>query len=307
MRDEAITLEGLRAFQAVARAGGFARAEALLGRTQATVSKRVMALERAVGVALFERRGPRRPVLTQAGRRLAGILHSLTTVIDDLPEILARDADGPLDALRILASQSIATFLLPEALARLAKVLPGVQVQVRVARHAELSDAVIAGSAALGVTTRRPEPELGLMFAQVQSSPLVAVVAREHPLAGASNVTRDQLAQCPLILPDSDSHLRSAIDACLREQAGAPEAMVEAGCWDAILAYARTGCGVGIVPACVAATAPAGLVTATISPALPEWEMGVVLQRESMDRAQVKGFLQAIFAAAGRALPSDPG
>ena len=47
----------LRAFHAVAGAGGFTRAAAALGVTQPTLSGQVAGLEAAYGVRLFERRG----------------------------------------------------------------------------------------------------------------------------------------------------------------------------------------------------------------------------------------------------------
>src|SRR5262245_13467738 len=63
-------LASVRAFEAAARLGGFARAGAELGMTAAAVSYHVRQLERQMGIVLFDR-GPRSVTLTRAGAEIA--------------------------------------------------------------------------------------------------------------------------------------------------------------------------------------------------------------------------------------------
>src|SRR3954471_22697939 len=66
-----LEIRHLAALQAVADSGNFSRAADRLGYTQSAVSQQVAALERIVGVALFERPGGPRPVtLTPSGEVL---------------------------------------------------------------------------------------------------------------------------------------------------------------------------------------------------------------------------------------------
>lgn len=75
-------LIALRAFESAARLGGQAEAARELGVTPGAVSRHVRALERAMGVALFE--GPRsRPALSVEGRRLAAALEPALRRIED--------------------------------------------------------------------------------------------------------------------------------------------------------------------------------------------------------------------------------
>jgi len=71
----------LLAFEAAARSGSFKAAAERLHRTPSTISHDIAALERFLGVRLFERR-PRHVVLTDAGRvyadRLSALLDALT-------------------------------------------------------------------------------------------------------------------------------------------------------------------------------------------------------------------------------------
>jgi LysR family glycine cleavage system transcriptional activator len=64
-------LNGIRAFEAAARAESFAKAAGELNVTPAAVSRMVQLLEQRLGVPLFERRA-NRLTLTDAGRAYRG-------------------------------------------------------------------------------------------------------------------------------------------------------------------------------------------------------------------------------------------
>jgi LysR family transcriptional regulator, glycine cleavage system transcriptional activator len=79
-------LNGVRAFEAAARAEGFARAAAELHVTPAAVSRMVQLLEQRLGVPLFERKA-NRLALTAAGRAYQA---GLTPILDQLALITAQ-------------------------------------------------------------------------------------------------------------------------------------------------------------------------------------------------------------------------
>lgn len=89
-------LNPLRAFEAAARHGGMSRAAAELKVTHGAVSHQVRALERSLGVALFQRRG-RRLTLTPAGQHLLPSVQQALDLIADASARLSRpDLDGRL-------------------------------------------------------------------------------------------------------------------------------------------------------------------------------------------------------------------
>jgi DNA-binding transcriptional LysR family regulator len=69
MSDLRITLGQLKAFEAVARLGGFSRAAEELHVTQPAISKKIRLLQEEVGLTLLEQIG-KRLYLTDAGREL---------------------------------------------------------------------------------------------------------------------------------------------------------------------------------------------------------------------------------------------
>ena len=75
----------LRAFHAVASAGGFTRGAARLGLSQPAVTVQVRALERAYGVELFHRRG-QTVTLTDFGRLVLAHSRRVFAQLDDLDQ-----------------------------------------------------------------------------------------------------------------------------------------------------------------------------------------------------------------------------
>ena len=104
----------LRAFHAVASAGGFTRGARRLGISQPAVTVQVRALEQRYGVALFRRLG-QRIELTEFGRELWQRTRRAFAELDDLEELLASagelrvgrleiGADGPFSVMDLVAS-----------------------------------------------------------------------------------------------------------------------------------------------------------------------------------------------------------
>ena len=79
-------LNGIRAFEAAARAEGFAKAATELHVTPAAISRMVQLLEQRLGVPLFERKA-NRLALTAAGRAYQG---GLTQIFDQLANLTAQ-------------------------------------------------------------------------------------------------------------------------------------------------------------------------------------------------------------------------
>ena len=79
-------LNGIRAFEAAARAEGFAKSATELHVTPAAISRMVQLLEQRLGVPLFERKA-NRLALTVAGRTYQG---GLTQIFDQLANLTAQ-------------------------------------------------------------------------------------------------------------------------------------------------------------------------------------------------------------------------
>ena len=118
------SLNGLRAFETMARTGGATAAAGELNVTHSAVSRQVKALEAAMGVRLFE--GPRHQLrLTATGQDL---LAALTPAFDGM-DAAVRRARGQSE-IHLAIHPSLAVNWLIPRLPDLAKALPDLHVEL---------------------------------------------------------------------------------------------------------------------------------------------------------------------------------
>jgi DNA-binding transcriptional LysR family regulator len=133
-------LNDIRLFVTVVRQGAVTRGAAALGMPQATVSRRLAALEREVGARLIERTS-RRFDLTQAGRAYHA---AASRVMDDLESASAEVAglaSRPVGRLRIAAPPDFATAFLAEPIASFMTTYPDITVDLDLSpRRVDLVD-----------------------------------------------------------------------------------------------------------------------------------------------------------------------
>jgi DNA-binding transcriptional LysR family regulator len=120
----------LRYLLAVHRGGSLAGAARELKVTKATCSRRLAALEKALGVRLFERK-PDGLALTPAGLEAMSAAEGIDGQLRALKERLASASDArPRGTVRVTAPHWLAARLLIPALPELARVYPELDVQL---------------------------------------------------------------------------------------------------------------------------------------------------------------------------------
>ena len=120
-------LNRMRPFEAAARLESFSMAAAELGMTQTAVSKQIAALERELGVSLFERRN-RAVFLTDAGRRLGRVVSAALS--DITAELAALQGRRRADELILHCQLCEAFYWLMPRLSGFHERHPGVELRV---------------------------------------------------------------------------------------------------------------------------------------------------------------------------------
>jgi len=133
----------LRTFVAAARRESFAGAAVDVFRTQAAVSQQMQRLEESVGCKLFEQVG-RRKQLTEHGVRLLDYARQILRLNDDACRALSGKAQEI--PVRFGVCPDAVDTLLPDYLARSAKVFPGVRIEIVVGRSQWLLSALRRGA-----------------------------------------------------------------------------------------------------------------------------------------------------------------
>ncbi|MBZ9738754.1 MULTISPECIES: LysR family transcriptional regulator [unclassified Mesorhizobium] len=119
----------LSAFIAVVEAGGFSAAARITGDSQAAISKAIAALEKRLGVRLFNR-STRRVTLTDEGRRYYDRTKPLVDEMQDADSELTSSALGVSGLIRIAVSGTFGRLHVLPLIPDLLSLNPGLQVDL---------------------------------------------------------------------------------------------------------------------------------------------------------------------------------
>ena len=237
----------LRAFCQTARLGSITVAARHLDSSQPAVSLQVRALEKALEVRLFERRGSRIS-LTRVGRRLYEVAMPLVVAMDRLPDTFAEDHPGDVaDVLRVGAGQTSAAYLLPMYLKRFREQFPGTEIEVRTGTGRQRLDWLRDYELDVVVTAMDiPPPDVE--FHPVLDSDAVLITPLDHPLAGRDSVAVEETAPYPFVGHTLGHFVRHFEETVLRLYGVAPDIVVEVDGWGEITNYVAAGVGIAFVP-----------------------------------------------------------
>lgn len=272
----AMTLEQLRIFVAVAERQHVTRAAEALNVTQSAASGAIAALEARHGVKLFNRVG-RGIELTDAG----------VMFLEEARAVLAQAASAELalsdyaglkrGTLRLVASQTIAGYWLPERLAAFHRRYPQIELSVAIANTEGAARAVLEGRAELGFIEGEID-EPALAHWQVARDQMMLVC---HSAVEA--VTNEWLLAAPWIMREGGSGTRSSFEQAMRARGVDPRDLhivLTLPSNEAVLAAVRAGVGCAVLSQLVVAPTIAARVLASLPLNLPARPFFGIRQRE---------------------------
>ncbi|MEV7551227.1 LysR family transcriptional regulator [Amycolatopsis sp. NPDC089917] len=243
-----LSLHRLRMLRELSRRGTVTAAAASLHYTASAVSQQLAQLERDVGAKLFERFG-RRVQLTELGllltehaEEILGSVERATLALEEAQETVS---------VRLMAGvwASVASGLLPHALAALAGEHPGIQVRTRELAPEDTADAVRDGELDLSFVidySDAPMPwDAGLERAVIAVERLHAAVPAGAVPAGSASLT--ELAEHPWILASPKSHFGRAVRTACHRHGFEPKINHEVEEQSTAMAMVRAGLGVTLV------------------------------------------------------------
>jgi DNA-binding transcriptional LysR family regulator len=251
-----VNLRHLRAFAAVADAGGVARAAARLNLSQPALSRQIHALEAELGVRLFDRIG-RRVRLTAEGEDLLRRSRRLLAEAESLGERARALKAGESGILRVGATPQVIETLLADFLIEYRRSHPGVEVHL-----------VEDGGVALQGRLERGEVHLittATAGTRFQSRPLypmhlLAALAPEHRLGRRAALEIAELVEEPLLVLRRGFGSREWFDTACQVANIRPRVLLESAAPHTLVALVATGYGTAILPS--NARVPAGVVRA---------------------------------------------
>ncbi|WP_369391187.1 LysR family transcriptional regulator [Streptomyces sp. CG1] len=243
-----MTLDDLRVFVAVCRAGSLSSVARDLGCTQSAVSQHVKRLERETGVALLERQ-PRGVVPTQAGRILEAAaaegISGLDLAVQQLRDLL----DGHSGYVRVATGATTVRHFMSDAVVAFRRRHPEVNLEFRTVSSGRSSfDALADGTLDLAWVTIGP-PVRGIEQRTVAELPWLLAVRADDPLAERPDLDPAELRDVRLIRLPPNSTSAAHLDAACDELGARFAYDTSVADWDTALLLAELGVGRAVVPA----------------------------------------------------------
>ena len=237
----------LAALVAVADEGTFANAADALGFTQSAISQQISQLEKAAGIALFDRpKGPRAAELTAAGRVVLEYARSTLARVDQMDDRLDLVRRGMAGRLVVGTFQSASAELLPNIIGRMRRALPGVDVQLDETDDVEaLLHDVLTDEVDLAFTVDNDDdPRIAIHL--LGHDPFVVLTPAGH--VNGPRVTASELNRHPLIGQPGNASTQQLIDHRLIAVGVTPEYAFRFQNNAAVQSMVRSGMGWAVMP-----------------------------------------------------------
>ncbi|HKB49556.1 MAG TPA: LysR substrate-binding domain-containing protein, partial [Ktedonobacterales bacterium] len=176
-----INLHQLHIFQAVAEQGSYSRAAAVLYLSQPGVSLQVKALEKSIGLPLFEKVG-RTLHLTEAGRELLGYSERIFGLLEETRLVMEELGGGRRGTVKVAASTTAGIYVVPPALGAFHREYPDVKLTLDVLNRFTVQKRLLDNEVDLAVMGLIEDPH-DLEVAEFVPNELVVIGSPRHPFA----------------------------------------------------------------------------------------------------------------------------
>ena len=245
-------LSQLAYFVAVAEEGSFTRAAERVGVAQPSLSQQVKALESDLGAQLVHRtRG--KVGLTASGETLLPVARRMLADAETARWEIRELAALGRGRVRLGATPSLCTGLLPAVLADFRRTYPGIDIVVHEGGSRDLQDELIHGALDLAlVIDARLDGDPQLATVPLLTEELV-VISRHGDPAPTRRARMDiaELKDVPLVMFRAGYDLRETTVTACRAAGFEPTFAIEGGEMDAVLEFVQAGLGVAVVPSMV--------------------------------------------------------
>lgn len=271
----AIDLELLRRFMAVAQAGTVRKAAAVLGLSQAPLTRSIHQLEARFSTALLERR--RDGIgLTRAGRALAEQAPPLLAHC----ERLSRSIEGLQDVRRLNVGFSALNGRIARAIAEFKARLPACDLHLRQLPTAEQHRRLADGTLDVGlVFGGHAEPVDGLQSRVLEHSAVALAVPQQWPIAARQRVSLAELSDLPFIGSSRESNpfRRELLEERCRAAGFTPNVVHECTQMSDCLRLVSIGLGVSFVTTRAVSSGAAGVRCVALDDDLTDLEVRLAM------------------------------
>ncbi len=238
-----MTLRHLKIFIKVADLGSMTAASEALFIAQPTVSQAISELEDHYGVKLFDRLS-RRLYITEVGRRLLSYARHIIALFDEMEQAM-RNPDNS-GVLKIGASVTVGTYLLPKLVNSFSGLYPALQIRAFTKNTKDIESLIISNTIDFGVVegiVHTPD----IVSTPFMDDELVLVCGRGHPLYNSRAVTPDELSELQFIVREQGSGTRELFESIMAANDIKWQLAWESNVSDGLKSAAISGLGVAVI------------------------------------------------------------
>ncbi|MDH2237407.1 LysR family transcriptional regulator [Pigmentiphaga sp. GD03639] len=195
---DALTLDQMRVFAAVAETGSFRAGAGRLRRAQSAVSHAIARMEGELGVALFDR-GGHRPVLTHEGQALLSNVRDILLRVDAMRARARGMGEGVELELALVVDTLFPIAWVAQALNAMRSRYPAVAVRLAVEPLGGPLSGLLDRRYGVGITVGEHFRSPKIAMQALAAVEVVAVAGASHPLAATAP---------PLQMADLAGHLQ---------------------------------------------------------------------------------------------------
>ena len=242
-------LRQLRYAAAIAQRLSFTQAAADVSVAQPALSQQIAALERELGVRLFDRTN-RRVAVTDAGRAFLRRAERILADVDRTAEEMTAYAGGLRGRVVVGTYQSFAEYTLPKLLGRFHALYPGIEIALREGMADDLLGALETGDIDVFIGHIPETRAGGLRFESepLYEDELVVIVGQAHPFASRSSVRFEELREEPFVIFRPGSSITSRLYIEARKAQFEPRVGFESADSLTVRSLVAEGLGIALFP-----------------------------------------------------------
>lgn len=286
----AIVFTHLRSFHAVAEHRGFTAAAQALNISQPTVTTQVKELEERYGVELLVRRG-RRVELTETGAALFDISRRIMKLHEEAGELLLSSGRLTTGQLRVAA---VGPFHATEMVARFLHTYPSIKVSMLLGNSDQTLQRILELEADVAILAHVVD-DPRVFSVPFSTHEVVVFVDADHPWNGRESVAIGELAGQRLILRETGSTTRRALEQAAATSGFTVTPFLEIGSREGIWKAVERGLGIGVV-ADFEFVAHPRLTTVRFADAEVRTEYRLVCLQERRHSPKIEAFMQTVLA-----------
>ncbi|MPZ75599.1 MAG: LysR family transcriptional regulator [Deltaproteobacteria bacterium] len=234
-------------FLAICREKGFSQAADKLDKSQSAISTQIGLLEKELGVKLFDR--SKRPLLiTEAGQLFLEFARDVLNKTEDLERYVSELSTGIAGEVRIGASTSVGTYILPSIISQLLRKFPEVKVSLSTQPRSLVFESVRHADVDFGLVLSDKPPN-GLESRTLKAERLCLFTSSNHALARKKWIQIADLESIPFVVGPKGTEYTEMISRILTGY-GLSDHRVAARIsnFEGVKAVVHAGFGVGLLP-----------------------------------------------------------